>query len=70
MLNSSDEIAMSFMNAAPGPRPVKPTLCRYFANNGYCFYGEQCQFSHAKTSSRTPGKHTLTFVLVDFDDTV
>lgn len=20
--------------------------CRYFMNNGYCFYGENCQFQH------------------------
>ena len=47
---------MNYMNAAPGPRAVKPTLCRYFANNGNCFYGDQCQFSHAKTNSRMQGK--------------
>jgi len=23
-------------------------LCKYFANNGFCFYGESCQFVHAK----------------------
>lgn len=22
--------------------------CRYFMNNGYCFYGEQCQFVHVR----------------------
>ena len=23
-------------------------VCKYFTNNGYCFYGENCQFVHAK----------------------
>ena len=23
-------------------------ICKYFANSGYCFYGENCQFVHAK----------------------
>ncbi|XP_032235298.1 PAN2-PAN3 deadenylation complex subunit pan3 isoform X2 [Nematostella vectensis] len=36
---------------AGGFRPVKPTLCRYFSANGYCFYGDQCQFVHAKQTS-------------------
>ena len=26
-------------------------LCRYYSANGYCFYGDQCQFVHAKPSS-------------------
>ncbi|KXJ28409.1 PAN2-PAN3 deadenylation complex subunit Pan3 [Exaiptasia diaphana] len=34
-----------------GFRPVKPTLCRYFSANGYCFYGDQCQFLHAKSAN-------------------
>ena len=26
-------------------------LCRYYNANGYCFYGDQCQFVHAKPPS-------------------
>ena len=26
---------------------VTNVKCRYFMNNGYCFYGDACQFVHA-----------------------
>lgn len=37
-------------NSHPGAanRPVKATLCRYFATDGKCFFGDSCQFVHAK----------------------
>lgn len=30
--------------------PKKPAVCRYFASNGQCFYGDSCQFSHVMNS--------------------
>jgi len=27
--------------------------CRYFLNNGYCFYGDACQFVHVRTGNNT-----------------
>lgn len=33
-------------------RPNRPSvLCRYFMNNGYCFYGDTCQFAHNVSGS-------------------
>ncbi|XP_028405015.1 PAN2-PAN3 deadenylation complex subunit pan3-like [Dendronephthya gigantea] len=34
-------------------RPVKATLCRYFASDGKCFFGESCQYVHAKPAGNT-----------------
>ena len=39
---------MSGPNQGAVNRPVKATLCRYFASDGQCFYGDSCQFVHAK----------------------
>lgn len=39
---------MSGSNQGAANRPVKATLCRYFAADGQCFFGESCQFVHAK----------------------
>ena len=39
---------MSNSQAALVNRPVKAALCRYFATDGKCFYGDSCQFVHAK----------------------
>lgn len=42
-------------NSQPGTtnRPVKATLCRYFASDGKCFYGDSCQYVHANTGAGT-----------------
>ncbi len=29
-------------------------LCKYYATNGHCFYGENCQFVHAKGKIESP----------------
>ncbi len=29
-------------------------ICKYFATNGHCFYGENCQFVHAKGKVESP----------------
>lgn len=41
---------MNLSNSATAYRPSRPMLCRYFNTNGYCFYGDHCQFVHAKPS--------------------
>jgi len=30
-------------------------ICRYFLNNGDCFYGSNCQYSHEMPVPRPPG---------------
>ncbi|KAK3752608.1 hypothetical protein QZH41_018813, partial [Actinostola sp. cb2023] len=47
----ADDQVMNPSGPGGGFRPVKPTLCRYFSANGYCFYGDQCQFMHAKPAN-------------------
>ena len=42
---------MNHSNSTTGYRSSRPTLCRYYNTNGYCFYGDQCQFVHARPSS-------------------
>lgn len=42
---------MNHSNSATSYRPSRPMLCRYYNANGYCFYGDQCQFVHAKPPS-------------------
>lgn len=55
-LGPTDEQVMNPSGPGGGFRSVKPTLCRYFSANGYCFYGDQCQFMHAKpTNESRPG---------------
>ena len=31
----------------------KSSICRYFASDGICFYGSECQFWHSQTQPRT-----------------
>ena len=62
---------MNLSNSATAYRPSRPMLCRYFNTNGYCFYGDHCQFVHAKPSEnrtgiRTNGKHDQKSRLLDF----
>lgn len=40
------------MNAMNGNK--KNSICRYFASDGICFYGSECQFWHNQTQQRTP----------------
>ena len=39
------------MNSAPTP-VKKSALCRYYANSGTCFYGDDCQFLHEDSRVR------------------
>eukprot|EP00123_Amoebidium_parasiticum_P014005 comp22277_c2_seq1/m.32970 comp22277_c2_seq1/g.32970 ORF comp22277_c2_seq1/g.32970 comp22277_c2_seq1/m.32970 type:complete len:641 (-) comp22277_c2_seq1:587-2509(-) len=39
---------LSFVPASPGK---SSTQCRYFASNGFCYYGDQCNFSHSPGAS-------------------
>lgn len=32
------------------PRNSANVKCRYFMNNGYCFYGDNCQFLHVSAT--------------------
>ncbi|XP_046853485.1 PAN2-PAN3 deadenylation complex subunit Pan3-like [Xenia sp. Carnegie-2017] len=41
---------MSKLQAGTSNRPVKASLCRYFATDGKCFYGDACQYVHAGVS--------------------
>lgn len=45
-------------------RPVKATLCRYFASDGQCFYGDSCQYVHAKpgAGNSQPGDKSFTIL--------
>lgn len=48
-----------------GNKVVTNIKCRYFMNNGYCFYGDACQFVHAAMNgdlhSPTPHSSQDTF---------
>ena len=39
---------------------VTNVKCRYFMNNGYCFYGEACQFVHAAPTVNGGEQHSPT----------
>ena len=41
------------MSAASVPQK-KSALCRYFASSGTCFYGDNCQFTHAGDTNQFP----------------
>ncbi|KAK2563253.1 PAN2-PAN3 deadenylation complex subunit Pan3 [Acropora cervicornis] len=41
---------MNLSNSGTAYRPTRTLPCRYYSANGYCFYGDQCQFVHAKPS--------------------
>ena len=44
---------MSNSHQGAANRPVKASLCRYFASDGKCFFGDSCQFVHAKPGAGT-----------------
>jgi len=41
---------MNLSNSGTAYRSTRTLPCRYYSANGYCFYGDQCQFVHAKPS--------------------
>ena len=42
---------MSNPHSGAANRPVKAALCRYFSADGKCFFGDSCQFVHAKAGA-------------------
>ena len=55
---------MSNSNPGAANRPVKAALCRYFATDGKCFFGDSCQFVHAKPGAGTSqsGEHVVFYL--------
>lgn len=41
-----------------GGNKLTNVKCRYFMNNGYCFYGDACQFLHAAPSMNGGDVHS------------
>lgn len=54
--NIVDLTVMNLSNSATAYRPTRTLPCRYYSTHGYCFYGDQCQFVHAKPSENRAGK--------------
>lgn len=55
-INSPQNYQRAAGNGGPRSTNVK---CRYFMNNGYCFYGDKCQFLHVYASPNgTPSRNS------------
>ncbi|XP_066910079.1 PAN2-PAN3 deadenylation complex subunit pan3-like isoform X1 [Clytia hemisphaerica] len=55
--NSSHLFSQRSSGSASGGGKQTNVKCRYFMNNGYCFYGDQCQFSHVRPGGASPLTH-------------
>lgn len=55
--DGSTSSALSAAKTAVNTMRYKTEMCRSFAENGYCRYGDKCQFAHGLSELRATSRH-------------